>query len=473
MLFNSLEFLVLLTATFFLYYLPLLGAFQIHILLLSSILFYGWSQPSLTLLLLLSILINAVSSHRVFYGAEKHRLGWATLGVSVNLGILLFFKYTGMIYRTLYTATPATGSIGDFLLHLPLPVGISFFTFQGISLVVDTYRTRNARSQDFQLSPRFSRHLLTISFFKAFFPQLVSGPIVKAKEFLPQIGKKELAGIDWNRCIKSLILGFFLKSVIADQLKDQTYWITPSYFQNCSSLTLLALLIGYSMQIFADFAGYSLIAIGTARLFGYELPRNFHWPYLSRSFSEFWNRWHISLSSWLKQYLYIPLGGNRHGSGRTYLNLIIVMFLGGLWHGAAWSYAVWGLWHGVLLAGERLLGGNAPKGPYSNLEALIRTILVFSLVSLGWLLFRLPNFGEAVLYVKCLITNLHRENQSMLIFATCLFSLPVVGLHLTALWKERRGRNLPDWVENFGYAVMLFFIVSNSGAPGEFIYFQF
>jgi alginate O-acetyltransferase complex protein AlgI len=473
MLFNSLEFLILLTAAFFLYYLPPLRAWQVPMLLASSLVFYGWNHPSLTLLLLLSIAINAVSSHRVCFGPSGARLFWAALGAGVNLAILIFFKYSGMLYRTFSDAEPASGSIGSFLIHLPLPIGISFFTFQGISLIIDTYRGSRGGDAAFRLEPSFRRHLLIISFFKAFFPQLISGPIVKAKEFLPQIRDKSFRDIDWNLCGRKLILGFFLKSVIADQLKDQTFWITPSYFQNCSSLTLVALLFGYSIQIFSDFAGYSLIAIGIAGLFGYELPENFNWPYLSRSFSEFWTRWHISLSSWLRQYLYIPLGGNRKGGFRTYLNLFIVMFLGGLWHGAAWSYAIWGTWHGLLLAIERLLGKNEVQDGAHPVAVLLRIMLVFTLVTLGWLLFRLPEFSEALLFLRCLLTNGGKAHSMMILYAVTVFSLPVVLLHLAALYRDRRGRAFPAWLDTLAYAMMLFFIFTNSGEPGEFIYFQF
>jgi alginate O-acetyltransferase complex protein AlgI len=389
MLFNSLEFFILLAATFSVYYLPALNSFQVPILLTSSLVFYGRHQPALLCLLLLSILVNAISSYFVYYGKQPTRFSWAALGVVVNLSILIIFKYSKLIYGTFFSSSTPAGSISAFLISLPLPIGISFFTFQGISLVVDTYRMKRDGKKLFQIQRSFFTHLYTIAFFKSFFPQLVSGPIVKAREFLPQIKNKSFKDIRWEKIFRTLVLGYFLKTVVADQLKDQTFWITPSFFQNCSSLTLVILLFGYSIQIYADFAGYSLIAIGTAEMFGYSLPINFNFPYISRSFSEFWTRWHISLSSFLKQYLYIPLGGNRHGELRTYFNLFIVMFLGGLWHGATWSYAVWGIFHGILLGAERLIKQNSPSSVESGVLKLTRLLIIFSMVTFGWLLFKL------------------------------------------------------------------------------------
>ena len=205
MLFNSFEFLVLLSVTFLIYYLPLFRARQVAVLLLSSLAFYGWHQPILLFLLLFSILVNAVSSHRVYFGNPLHRRQWATLGVVLNLGLLIFFKYSGLLYQTFRTGSEL-GPVGTFLLTVPLPVGISFFTFQGISLVVDTYRSVDSQKQLFQLERSFPKHLVTIAFFKSFFPQLVSGPIVKAHEFLPQIHQKYLSKVRWEIVFKQLVL---------------------------------------------------------------------------------------------------------------------------------------------------------------------------------------------------------------------------------------------------------------------------
>jgi alginate O-acetyltransferase complex protein AlgI len=471
MLFNSSEFLVLLGITFALYYTRALRSFQMAILLVSSLVFYGFHQPWLLTLLLFSIFVNAVASYRVYYGEPSRRLSWATLGVCVNLGLLIFFKYSGLLYRTF--AQGASGPVSQFLNSIPLPIGISFFTFQGISLVVDTYRMKKSGRELFTIHRSFASHLFTIAFFKSFFPQLVSGPIVKAHEFLPQIKLKSMCDIHWGLVFRQVVVGYFLKMVVADQLQDQTFWITPSFFQNCSSLTLVTLLFGYSMQIFADFAGYSLIALGTAGLFSYRLPDNFNYPYISRSFSEFWTRWHISLSTFLKQYLYFPLGGNRHGELRTYFNLAMVMVLGGLWHGATWSYAVWGCWHGLLLVLERAFGANDSSKDESRILTFLRMVFVFSMVTVGWLLFKLPNFSDAISFVKSVFMNFSVPHQKMLIFNVMIFSIPVIGYHAWYLLKSATSVKVPSWCEAAVYGALLFFILTSTGEPGAFIYFQF
>jgi alginate O-acetyltransferase complex protein AlgI len=320
-------------------------------------------------------------------------------------------------------------------------------------------------------------------FFKSFFPQLIAGPIVKANEFIHQIGAKRFADIEWDTAVKRLIAGFFLKMVVADNLKEATNaGLAYPNFLLLPKLNLLALLYGFSFQIFADFCGYSLIAMGLAKLFGYELPINFNFPYLSRSITEFWRRWHISLSTWLRLYLYIPLGGNRLGEARTYVNLFLVMFLGGLWHGAEWRFAVWGTAHGILLALERMLGVKAPAEaapPPWNLGGIIRLLITFNLVSALWLLFKLPKFGYVLEYARCLITN-PGGAQPQGIFVIILFSLPVIVHHaFQALpgaadrLRARLGELAVSRAEAALYGVLLFAILVNAGTPGEFIYFQF
>ena len=444
---------------------------QIVLLTLASLYFYAFDQPKLVLLLLLSISINAISSYGLIQAKTRTvRLAWAWLGVGANLAVLLFFKYGPLAGRTLGLENASDGSLGFLLIHMPLPIGISFFTFQGISLVVDVYRHTD-QGMEQRAHGSFWLHFRDTAFFKAFFPQLVAGPIVKAHIFYPQIGEKKFRSIEWEQALGTMIIGYFLKMVVADNLKDLTFWISFPYFKTYSSFTLLVLLFGYSIQIFADFAGYSLIAIGVGRLFGYELTRNFNFPYISQSLSEFWRRWHISLSSWLRDYLYIPLGGNRFGSARTYLNLMVVMALGGLWHGASWSYAIWGIYHGLGLALERALQAGKPSANQSF--SGIKCALVFSFVSMGWLLFKLPNFDEAIEFVCTLGRNLWVPESTDLIFKVILYTVPVIAYHWYALKKEQVG----DWISPRAriliYGLCLFFLMSNSGSAGAFIYFQF
>ena len=457
--------------TFAIYYIPLLKRFQIYTLILASTIFYAWSAPWLLLLLIVSVLINAFTSYWIHIDYQNRNRLWAWIGVLANLGILILFKYNRLIGDSFHwTPENTDGLVRSFIL-LPLPIGISFYTFQGISLVVDTYKTRGSERDILENSTSFGRHLRNTTFFKVFFPQLISGPIVKAHDFYFQIGTKFFKSIDWGSAGRKLILGYFLKMVVADNLKDQTFWISYPYFQGKSSVELIVLLFGYSFQIFSDFAGYSLIALGLAELLGYRLIENFNFPYISRSFSEFWRRWHISLSEFLRLYLYIPLGGNQRGSARTYLNLFIVMFLGGLWHGAAWSYAIWGTFHGLLLAAERLVtGGKIDRSEFTlNLKNIVRVIFVFSCVTLAWLLFRLPDFSQAIDYLVAIKTNLHFQPFLGLVFLTLLFSVPPIVMHLNYLfeWDRRLGLN------ELTYAVLLFLIICNAGSSGAFIYFQF
>ncbi len=239
-----------------------------------------------------------------------------------------------------------------------------------------------------------------------------------------------------------------------------------------SPITLLALLFGFSMQIFADFAGYSLIAIGVALLFGYQLPDNFNFPYLARSLGEFWQRWHMSLSTWLREYLYYPLGGNRRGRMRTYFNLFMVMALGGLWHGAAWSFALWGLFHGGGLAVERWFEDRFP-GRLGEVSAGLRLLGVFGFVTLGWLLFKLTDIRHVAEFTRCLAGNwrLGLGNQKALLMNVALFSAPVLAYHASAAWMP-----LGSWLrrhEGLACGGLLAAIALSSGLPGAFLYFQF
>jgi alginate O-acetyltransferase complex protein AlgI len=234
------------------------------------------------------------------------------------------------------------------------------------------------------------------------------------------------------------------------------------------------MLFGYSCQIFADFAGYSLIAIGLAKLFGYNFKDNFNFPYISTSFKEFWKRWHISLSSFLMEYLYFPLGGNRKGKFRTYINLMIVMFLGGLWHGAAWSYAIWGSFHGFALAIERFAKDKIKiKIQPSRIFKIFKVFLIFGFVTLAWLLFKLPDFHHVIEYFKCIFNNLRAKNDFKIIIYIMLYSSPVLLYHLIYLLKEKPVYNKFRRFEYLLYGMMIFLIIVNSGSSGAFIYFQF
>jgi alginate O-acetyltransferase complex protein AlgI len=467
MLFNSFAFLGLCLGTFLLYYLPLFGRVQVKLLIAASLLFYAYDQPTLVLLLLVSAGINTGISYWVVAEHTTRKKAVATLGVALNLAILAFFKYSPLFARTFL---PVSNDIGLFLLAIPLPIGISFFTFEGISLTIDLYRSESYK-QPKTSTLSFAKHAEHTLFFISFFPHLVAGPILKAHDFLPQIGRKYFRDIDWDAAFKYLVVGYFLKMVVADNLKDFTLLLAFPQYQLYSSLTLLTVLFGYSIQIFADFAGYSAIALGLGKLFGYTLQENFNFPYIATSFREFWRRWHISLSTFLLEYLYIPLGGNRRGRVRTYLNLLLTMLLGGLWHGAAWSYAVWGLLHGMALVVEKLLSFDRPS--VGAVAQVGRGVVVFTFVTLAWLLFKLPDFTHVVGFARSLIQNIHFRGDARITASILVYSLPVILYHGYHLVRPKAAWQPIVRLEYIGYGLLLFLILVNSGNPSSFIYFQF
>lgn len=487
MLFTSFPFFVLLAVTFAAYYLGRGRTWQVGVLVVGSLVFYAWEDWRLVTLLVASIALNALVSFQVARLPDSRQRVWiAALGVGFNLALLGFFKYGGLLTKLVLDVSkiPATGAV-EPLLHIPLPIGISFYTFEGISLLVDCWRRQRypdlAESVD---KGGIGEHLARTSVFTAFFPHLIAGPILKAREFLPQITSKRFEDIEWNKVWVNLITGYFLKCVIADNLADHTYFLAYPYYQTMSGSTALVVLFGFSMQIFADFAGYSLIAIGLGHLFGYTLPTNFAFPYMARSIMEYWRRWHMTLSTWLRDYLYIPLGGNKKGEVRTYINLMIVMIVGGMWHGASWNFAVWGFYQGLGLVVERALfrpEGSLENKPRWSLKDWTCQLTVFTYIMFGRLFFKLPEVPHAFDYMRVILTGLTHAPDVRRIAPILILSAPVVVYHLVnvgpvAAWlqdiKERHPRRLVP-AYNFAMALMLFALVTSRGYPTAFIYFQF
>jgi alginate O-acetyltransferase complex protein AlgI len=467
MLFNSGTFVLFFLIVFGLYYLPCVRRWQPHLLVIASLVFYSWAWWKATLLLVFSILLNTVVSFQVIHGPRSRARAYAVAGVALNLLTLAAFKYKGLLASAIMPDELRREPLLAFWLGLLLPIGISFFTFEGISLLVDAFKG------DYQPSPvgegrPAGRHLLNTSLFISFFPHLISGPILKAKAFYPQISTKFFCDVPWAPAFRHLVTGYFLKMVVADNLKEITAFLEYP-FHGKHPVDLAAMLLAFSFQILADFSGYSMIAIGLAELLGYRLINNFNSPYVAGSFSDFWRRWHISLSSWLREYLYFPLGGSRCGRLRTYGNILIVMFLGGLWHGAAWSYALWGSVHGLALVIERRLGEIWTCRP-GRLMAAGRIIAVFTVVTLAWLFFKLPEFSHVIAFYRELLAApsapVHFAYRH---FAALLFSLPIVVFHLLHL----RGREYAELDAPWFYAALLFLITLNSGFSGSFIYFRF
>jgi alginate O-acetyltransferase complex protein AlgI len=478
MLFTEPVFAAFFAVVFCLYYLPPLHRYQMPLLLVASFCFYGYGQPYLLLLLVVSAVVSAGTSYAVLLSTGRAtKRAWAITGIVINLAILAFFKYGGLIEHSFFASLgPADGMLG-VLLSLPLPIGISFYTFHGISLIADISWSPDAVAVRGIRHPTFGQHLKNTLLYLTFFPQLVAGPIVKAHNFYPQIAPKRWAAIDWTGAVKALIVGYFLKRVVADNLQNATFLLSYPALLSQSSANLLILDFGYSMCIFADFAGYSLIAIGLAKLLGYELPQNFNFPYISESFSEFWTRWHMSLSAWLREYLYYPLGGNRRGGGRTYLNLMVVMCLGGLWHGAAWSYALWGGCHGLALVTERLARGSGFYKSRHFIARVARGGLVFGFITLAWVFFRLPHIADAAAFFVALRDNWRLPFQAGPALVIALYAVPVIAYHGWYLWRRAKAGSPDGWnsprLEPIAYGVLASAILLNAGPIDAFIYFQF
>jgi alginate O-acetyltransferase complex protein AlgI len=306
-----------------------------HVLLLiASYVFYGWWDWRFCLLMLVLTIVAYISALQI--DKQRNSRIFVTIGVVIPLVILGIFKYCNFFIASF---TSILGIHNGGALNIILPVGISFYTFQSLSYTIDVYRKKLSAEKNFS----------KLALYIAFFPQLVAGPIVRASDFLPQLEEDRNISIDnFQTGIQIFVFGLFKKAVIADWLSvfvDDVFR-TPNAFH---AISLILAVIAYAIQIYFDFSGYSDMAIGCAKCFGYDFNRNFNLPYLSRNISEFWKRWHISLSSWLKEYLYIPLGGNKKGTLRTYINNMITMLLGGLWHGANWTFVAWGGAHGVAL----------------------------------------------------------------------------------------------------------------------------
>ncbi|MBX3463268.1 MAG: MBOAT family protein [Planctomycetes bacterium] len=389
MQFHSFTFFAFLAVVLGLHY-ALPRAARRHLLLVASYVFYGAWDWRFLLLIALSTAIDFVAALRIEAAREPAtRRRWLVLSLLLNLGVLGFFKYTNFFLASFCALTGADPT--QWLLPIVLPVGISFFTFQSMSYTIDVYRR--------QIAAR--RSLVDFALFVAFFPQLVAGPIVKAIEFFPGYDRWRAPGdADLQRAAMLVLVGLVQKSVLADNLAP----VVDGYFGDQWQpgwLAAATATTAFGLQIYFDFAGYSNIAIGVALLFGYRFPVNFRTPYLAGSVAEFWNRWHISLSTWLRDYLYIPLGGNRGGVSRTQRNLMLTMLLGGLWHGASWNFVLWGGLHGLYLAAHRahrfwLHPRLGPRVVASLPYRAAAWLLTLAAVGFAWVFFRCVRLDDGL-----------------------------------------------------------------------------
>lgn len=402
MLFTTLEFFIFLTAVLISAEFLRRELLQ-HALLLAASYFFYWYSGSIHVLLLMFVTLTSYyCGYKVYKSVTiRQKKLWLAIGTLIPLVILGYFKYIDWGIESINSIFAAIGIPAQIsLLNVALPVGISFFTFQALSYVFDIYLGR--------LEPESKFHKYAL--FIAFFPQLVAGPIVRASEFLPQLKSKiTITGENLQAGVTLIVWGLFKKMVIADNL---ALFVDPRFADplSYSSFGLILAVVAFGIQIYCDFSGYAHIAIGCARILGFKLPENFDMPYLASNIQLFWRKWHMTLSRFIKDYVYIPLGGNRCGHTRTYLNLFASMLLCGLWHGAAWTFVLWGAYHGLLLAlhryfiGEKKLGSNSRflnSGAGLLFSILVTQILVF----FGWLIFRAESFDNLMEYIQAIFIS--------------------------------------------------------------------
>ena len=475
MVFSSPLFLLLFLPVVLAAYHAARGRGRNVVLLVASLLFYAWGELRYVPLVLASVLFNAFIGVRVAAGGATARRRWLALGVAVNLAGLAVFKYANFALENWAAVQPWLGGTPSAVAvaTIPLPLGISFFTFHAISYIVDVYKGNAAPE----------RRLPTFALYILLFPQLIAGPIIRWRDIAGQLGTRSEHVAEVAYGIRRFVTGLAKKVLIANTLGRVA---DPIFGLPATELTTPLAWLGlacYTLQIYFDFSGYSDMAIGLMRMFGFRILENFNYPYVSRSIREFWRRWHISLSNWFRDYLYVPLGGNRRGAWREYRNLVIVFLLCGLWHGASWPFVLWGAWHGTFLVLERAwLGGRLAR------HRVLAHVYALAAIMLGWVLFRCDTLVHAGHYYAALAgfaagDPLHHPLGEWLdpLTLTALalgvvLSMPV-GPTL-ARWREAataRGNALVLSLDVAGLAVLLLVATSflAGGTYNPFIYFRF
>lgn len=481
MLFNSLIFLIFLPLVFFGYwYVFRQKNLQNFFILIASYTFYGWWNWQCLFLILLTTVICYISGLSISKTYKKNVKKWICgISIGLNICILCYFKYFNFFSENLKLIFSQFGFQLDwFTLDILLPVGISFYTFQAISYPIDVYRGKIDATKDF----------IAFSAFISFFPQLVAGPIEQSTQLLPQFFRtRHFDYVNATLGMRQILWGFFKKMVIADNCAFLVNKIFDNYTA-CSSPELILGAFLFTFQIYGDFSGYSDIALGTARLFSFKLTRNFRFPYFSENIAEFWRRWHISLNTWFINYIYIPLGGSRESRLKTIRNIMIVFLLSGLWHGANWTFVIWGTYHGLLVSGHTLISGNrnsltAPvRSTRSWWKKSMSILLTFCCVAFGWIIFRSPDIMAAIHYVSLCFSEFDTSNTFIIHEYELLMAYTSIMIIIMMAFEWTQRNNLfglqivegkPLILRWSTYLSICLFIIIFSGQQTDFIYFQF
>ena len=449
------------------YVLPNRTAWRNLWLLIASYVFYGWWNPWFVLLMLAATMINYVCGwlmSREGVGEGQRKMA-VTAAVVLSLGLLIFFKYAGFLQTNLNHLLSVFGATGVRVWSIILPVGISFYIFQALSYAIDVYRREAPAARSFA----------DFACYIALFPQMIAGPIIRYNTIALELRERPHHADHFASGVALFILGFAKKILLANPIGALADSAFGAQAPNATAAWLGV--VAYALQIYFDFSGYSDMAVGLGRMFGFEFQRNFNAPYHAESITDFWRRWHISLSTFLRDYLYVPLGGNRLGNLRTYVNLAIVMLLGGLWHGANWTFIVWGAYHGALLIVERWAGR---KPFYQRLPHVARVGLTFVLVLFSWVWFRAENLSEALAYFSALFGKGGVDRATPLLLAQLCTpgKLAVLGVAALCVMAKRQAYEwtaVLSWpkvcvlIVVFALALMAMF----TQTLNPFLYFQF
>lgn len=471
MLFSSITFLYIFLPVVCLLYLITKKELHNSILLVASIIFYAWGEPKYLAIMLMTIIVNyfgAILVDKLRNNRKKQLFAlWVT--ILINLGFLVYFKYFDFIITNINSVFHSHIN----LLKVIMPIGISFYTFQALSYLIDVCRGEVKVQKDFY----------KLALYISLFPQLIAGPIVKYHDVENQIDDRDVTFEKVSLGAKRFIIGLSKKIIIANTLgavADKIFIQTPDAF---SPLIAWLGAVCYSFQLFFDFSGYSDMAIGLGLIFGFKFLENFNYPYISKSITEFWRRWHISLSTWFKNYVYIPLGGNRGGLFKTVRNLGFVFLLTGIWHGAAWNFVIWGLWNGFFIILEKILKLGAKDETLSGITRILRHIYTILIFTIGWVIFRSENMTYAISYIKNMfcLTNTHNDLYPLLYYAerfeVIILIIAVIcstPLFSKMLEKTENNKILKAVVNIWLIFLLIFstmFIANSTFNP--FIYFRF